>query len=75
MPQGMKTVTKPHTVPVPPESGMAFADDGRTGLPPEEARQKLTAFYAKHPLRRLRKGQKTTVELVREARESRDRRA
>jgi len=54
---------------------MAFADDGRAGLPPAEAREKLTAFYAKHPRRHLRKGQKSTVELVREARESRDRRA
>jgi hypothetical protein len=75
MPRPMKTVTKPRTVPTPPESGMAFADDGRAGLPPEEARQKLAAFHAKHPLRRLRKGHKSTVELVREARESRDRRA
>jgi hypothetical protein len=54
---------------------MAFGDDGRVGLPPEEARQKLIAFHAKHPQRRLRKGQRSTVELVGEARQSRDRRA
>ncbi|HWH83473.1 MAG TPA: hypothetical protein VNU71_14675 [Burkholderiaceae bacterium] len=67
-----KTI-KPATVPADPDA-MTFADDGRVGLPPEEARAKLDAFRAKHPLRRIRKGQKGTAELVSEARESRDRR-
>lgn len=57
-----------------PDTAITFAVDGRTGLPADQAQAKLEAFLAKHPRRTLRKGQKGTVELVRQARESRDRR-
>jgi hypothetical protein len=73
----MKTATspiKPRTVQPDPAAGMTFAADGRVGLPADEARAKLEAFRAKHPLRIVRKGQKGAAELVKEARESRDRR-
>ena len=65
---------KPRTVPAEADTAMTFADDGRVGLPADEAKTKLEAFLAKHPLRTIRKGRKDTVELVKEARDSRDRR-
>jgi hypothetical protein len=71
----MKTATppiKPRTVVSPTDTALTFADDGRVGLPPEEARAKIEAFRAKHPPRVIRKGHKGAAELVKEARESRD---
>jgi hypothetical protein len=40
-------------------------------ISPEEVRARLDAFYAKHPRRALKRGQKTIAEQVREDRDRR----
>jgi len=77
-------VTKSKAKPAPrsaavraPEVGL-FVEVPNTAprLSPEELKARLAAFYAKYPESRktVRRGQKTTVELVREARDARGRR-
>lgn len=70
----VKKPIKPRVAPADADTAIAFAYDGSIGLPGSEAKAKLEAFRAKHPLRTIRKGQKGSVELVKEAREARGRR-
>ena len=71
----MKTTNaKPRVVSATPDVAMTFVYAGQSGLPLNEAQAKWAAFQAKHPSRTLRKGQKGAAELVKQARESRDRR-
>ena len=55
---------KPRTMPAEADTAMTFADDGRVGLPANEAKTKLEAFLAKHPLRTIRKGRKGRKDTV-----------
>jgi hypothetical protein len=71
----VKPLKQPKARKAPPvETGMTFSYVGTVGLPPEEARAKLEAFQAKHLTRPLRKNEKGTAQLVREARDARGRR-
>lgn len=67
-----KTTPKPKA-PVKPRTveGLGFIEiGGRRGVV-SDIDKKLEAFYAKHPLRRLRKGEKGIVESLRDDRDRR----
>lgn len=73
----MKTTSKPKPVsakPIVKDDTLTFVPVGTgTGYPLPGTAEKLAAFYAKYPQsrRRPRKGQKGTLELVKEARDRR----
>jgi len=72
-----KPAPRSAAVRAPAEVGLFVeVPSGAPRLSPEELKARLAAFYAKYPESRktIRQGQKTTVELVREAREARGRR-
>lgn len=75
---GMKSATlakasKPKPISLKEVEGIGFYEvpNSAPRLSPEEIRTKLDAFYAKHPRRALKKGQKSIAEQVREDRDRR----
>ena len=75
----MKTTSKPKpkpapAKPIPKDDTLTFVRVGPgTGYPLPGTAEKLAAFYAKHPesRRTLRKGEKSPLDLVKEARDRR----
>ena len=68
-----KGSARPKPIGLKEVDGIAFVEvqPGAESLSGEELRAKLDAFYAKHPLRTLRKSQKGIVEHLREDRDRR----
>ena len=68
-----KSRAKPKPITFKEVDGMTFVEvkSGVAPLSGDELRAKLDAFYARHPLRALRKGQKGIVEQLREDRDRR----
>lgn len=67
-----KPTPKPKTRLKPkPVEGLEFVEVGGGGGPVSDIDKRLEAFYAKYPLRRLRKGEKGIVESLRGDRDRR----